>query len=68
MAIGLQKTSYTVTEENTVVLMCTEVVSGSIAGRTITVNYQTANNGAEGIYRQLIFVSDMTIWLLPSQL
>ena len=49
VTIGLQRTSYTVTEDNALVLVCAVVESGSIAGRTITVNYQTANDGAIGI-------------------
>ena len=36
------------TEENTLVLVCTDVESGSIAGRTITVDYETTNGGAQG--------------------
>ena len=50
VTIGLQRTSYTVTEDDALVLVCTEVESGSIAGRSITVNYQTANNDAVGMY------------------
>ena len=46
--IGLQQTSYTVKEDNTIVLVCTAVKSGSIAGRTITIDYQTVNGDAQG--------------------
>ena len=49
MTVGLQKTSYTVSEDNSLVLVCTDVESGSIAGRTITVNYETANDDAIGL-------------------
>ena len=48
VTIGLQQTSYTVTEDNTTVLVCTAVESGSIAGRTITIEYQTVNGDAHG--------------------
>ena len=48
MTVGLQQTSYTVTEDNTIVLVCTEVESGSIAGRTITIDYETTSGSAQG--------------------
>ena len=46
--IGLQQTSYTVIEDNTIVLMCTAIESGSIAGRTIAIDYQTTDGSALG--------------------
>lgn len=48
VTIGLQWTSYTVMEENDIVLACTAVESGSTAGRTITIDYQTVNGNAQG--------------------
>ena len=48
VTIGLQQTSYTVTEDQTIVLICTAVEAGSIAGRTITIDYQTVNGDAQG--------------------
>jgi hypothetical protein len=47
--IGLQQTSYAVTESNSIVLVCTAVESGSIAGRTITIDYQTVNGDAQAL-------------------
>ena len=49
MTIGLQRTAYTVIEDDTIVLVCTAVQSGSIAGRTITIDYATADDTAEGM-------------------
>ena len=49
VTIGLQKTAYTVMEADTIVLVCTAVNSGSIARKTITIDYQTLNGRAEGI-------------------
>ena len=48
VTVGLQQTSYTVTEDHTLLLVCTTVESGSIAGRTITIDYQTADGDAQG--------------------
>ena len=48
MTIGLQQTAYTVTEDTTIGLMCTAVETGSVAGRTITIDYATADGDAEG--------------------
>ena len=53
--IGLQQTSYAVTESNSIVLVCTAVESGSIAGRTITIDYQTVNGDAQGILLLVIY-------------
>ena len=51
VTIGLQQTMYTVTEDISAVFVCVDVVSGSIAGRTITIDYQTMDDGAEGMSR-----------------
>ena len=56
MTIGLQRTAYTVIEDDTIVLVCTAVQSGSIAGRTITIDYATADDTAEGM-QEISFVS-----------
>ena len=56
MTIGLQRTAYTVIEDDTIVLVCTAVQSGSIAGRTITIDYATADDTAQGI-QGISFVS-----------
>ena len=50
--IGLQQTSYTVMEDDNIVLVCTAVETGSIAGRTITIDYQTTDGGAQGMKYQ----------------
>ena len=50
--IGLQQTSYTVMEDDNIVLVCTAVETGSIAGRTITIDYQTSDGGAQGMKYQ----------------
>ena len=56
MTIGLQKTTYTVMEADTIVLACTAVNSGSIARKTITIDYQTQNGRAEGTCNVLVNV------------
>ena len=48
VVIGLQQTTYSITEDDGIVFVCTTVVSGRIAGRTITTDYQTADGDAEG--------------------
>lgn len=48
VTIGLEQTAYTVLEDNTIVLVCTAIQSGSIAGRTLTIDYATADDSAEG--------------------
>ena len=48
MTVGLQQTAYTVTEGNVIVLVCTAVLSGDIAGRTLTIDYNTADGDARG--------------------
>ena len=52
VTIGLEQTAYTVIEDDTIVLVCTAVQSGSIAGRTITIDYATADDTAEGKCRR----------------
>lgn len=49
MTVGLEQTVYTVIEDDTIVLVCTGVQYGSIAGRTLTVDYTTADDTAEGM-------------------
>ena len=57
MTIGLQQTSYTVTEDDILVLACTEVESGSISGSTIiTIDFETTNGGAQGIGMFICFM------------
>ena len=37
------------TEDQTIVLVCTSVEAGSTAGRTIIIDYQTTDGSAKGI-------------------
>ena len=46
--IGLQQTAYTMTETKNIALVCTAVLSGSMAGRTITIAYETIDGDAQG--------------------
>ena len=39
---------YSVTESDSFALVCTTVLSGGIAGRTLTIDYQTADDSAVG--------------------
>ena len=48
VTLGLQQTAYTVTEDDSTAFLCAEIILGSIAGRTITIDYETTDNGAEG--------------------
>ena len=48
VTVGLQQTMYSVMESDGVQLVCTKVLSGSVAGRTITINYETADGVAVG--------------------
>ena len=48
VTVGLQQTMYSVREGDSVQLVCTTVLSGSVAGRTITINYETADGAAVG--------------------
>ena len=48
MTVGLQQTVYSVRESDGVQLVCTTVLSGSVAGRTITMNYETEDGVAVG--------------------
>lgn len=50
VTIGIQHTAYTVTEGNNIILLCTAVEAGSIAGRTITIEYETVDGSAQGIH------------------
>lgn len=46
--VGLQQTMYSVRESDGVQLVCTRVKSGSVAGRTIAIHYETADGVARG--------------------
>ena len=48
MTVGLQQTMYSVRESDGVQLVCTTVLSGSVAGRSITIDYETADGVAAG--------------------
>ena len=50
VTIGLQETSYSVYETDEYQVVCAEVLSGDIAGRSININYITESDTAEGIY------------------
>ena len=41
---------YSVTEDDSFALVCTSVLSGSAAGRAITIDYETSDNTAQGIF------------------
>ena len=49
MTIGLQKTSYSVYETDKYQVVCAEILSGDIAGRSIDISYTTEGDTAEGI-------------------
>ena len=48
VTIGLQKTSYSVYETDEYQVVCAEVLSGDIAGRSIDISYITEGDTAEG--------------------
>ena len=48
VTVGLQQMSYEVNEEDMFAIVCTAVLSGSTAGRTITIGYQTSDGDAIG--------------------
>ena len=48
VTIGLQEISYEVVEGDRFVIVCTAVLSGDTAGRTIITAYQTSNDNAIG--------------------
>ena len=48
MTVGLQDISYEVVEDDRFVIVCTAVLSGDTAGRTIITAYQTSNGNAIG--------------------
>ena len=52
VTIGLQETSYSVYETDEYQVVCAEVLSGDIAGRSIDINYITESDTADGIYTQ----------------
>ena len=49
VTIGLQKTSYSVYETDEYQVVCAEVLSGDIAGRSIDISYTTEGDTAEGM-------------------
>ena len=55
MTLGLQQTAYTVTESDAIVIVCTAIQSGSVGGRTITIDYETVDGDALGKFPVLIF-------------
>ena len=50
VTIGLQQTVHSVTEGDSFALVCTAVLSGGTAGRTLTFDYETSDDSAEGSY------------------
>ena len=48
MTIGLSQTVYSVGEEEGVATVCASVLSGTTAGRTFSVSYQTVDGDAKG--------------------
>ena len=50
VTIGLQMTSYSVYETDEYLVVCAEVLSGDLAGRTINIDYITTSDTAEGGY------------------
>jgi len=48
VTIGLQQTVYSVLETDGHQVVCVEIQSGDIAGRTIEFNYSTTNGTAQG--------------------
>ena len=54
VVIGLQQATYSVAENDSFAFVCTSVVSGSTAGRTITIDYQTADGNAQGKIGNLV--------------
>ena len=48
VTVGLQQTMYSVKESDGMQLVCTRIISGSVAGRTITISYETADGVARG--------------------
>ena len=51
VTIGLSQPMYSVQEEDSFALVCTAVISGSTAGRSIDINYQTTDGDAQGTYK-----------------
>ena len=48
MTIGLEQGFYSTGEDSGELEICVEVESGDIAGRTITINYDTLDGSATG--------------------
>ena len=55
VTIGLQHTAYAVTEDTGLVFVCVDILSGSIAGRTISIDYHTSDDVAEGKLFHLVY-------------
>ena len=51
VTIGLQQRVYSVFEADGYQVVCAEVYSGHIAGRTIELSYSTTNGTAHGMYK-----------------
>ena len=51
LTIGFQQGYYSTREGNDLLRMCVEVVSGDIAGRSVSLNYTTIDGSAEGMCR-----------------
>ena len=49
VTIGLQQGYYSILEGSKLVQVCVQVVSGEIAGRSISIEYTTLNGSADGI-------------------
>ena len=52
VTIGLSQTVYSVVEGEGGAVVCTSVLSGDIAGRTFSINYQTEDGDAQGKLKQ----------------
>lgn len=50
LAIGLQQGYYSTEEGDGFVQVCVEVESGDISGRSISIDYTTADGSAQGIH------------------
>ena len=48
--IGLEKGFYSIGEDSGEVEVCVELKSGDIAGRSISIDYETLDGSADGMY------------------
>ena len=53
MRIGLEQTEYIVHEGTKYQVVCTEVLSGNVAGKEIEISYNTTITDTLGIFMQL---------------